>query len=168
MKQMTDRFLREAFAGESQAHMKYKNFAKVAAKEGKKNVARLFEAISFAEQVHASSHLQVLGDVKGTADNLQAAFNGETFEIDEMYPAYMATGELQHEKQAVASMKRAEAAERDHQKLYKEAKEAVDAGKDMSDAKIHVCEICGHTHVGEHAPDKCPLCGAGKDKFKAF
>ncbi len=31
--------------------------------------------------------------------------------------------------------------------------------------KKFVCTICGYIHEGETAPEKCPQCGAGKDKF---
>ena len=43
--------------------------------------------------------------------------------------------------------------------------QALEAGKDLSPASIYVCDVCGHTAVGE-APDKCPVCGAAKSKFK--
>jgi len=61
MKPMTEKSLREAFAGESQAHMKYLIFADLAEKDGKKDIARLFRAIAYAEQVHATNHFRVLG-----------------------------------------------------------------------------------------------------------
>ncbi|GAG08338.1 unnamed protein product, partial [marine sediment metagenome] len=56
MKKMTEENLKNAFAGESQAHMKYLAFADKAEKENFSNVARLFRANSFAEQVHATNH----------------------------------------------------------------------------------------------------------------
>ena len=65
MRDMTAANLRSAFGGESQAHMRYKIWADVAEKEGFCNVASLFEAVSFAEQIHATSHFSVLKDVKG-------------------------------------------------------------------------------------------------------
>ncbi|HOT75411.1 MAG TPA: rubrerythrin family protein [Candidatus Wallbacteria bacterium] len=167
MRQMTEKFLKDAFAGESQAHMKYLAFADKAKKEGKPNVAKLFEAIAYAEKVHATNHLKELGEIKSTVENLKAAFAGETFEIDEMYPAYKATAELQHEKGALRSMNYALEAEKMHQKAYLETAKVVDAGKDIDIKSVHVCEICGCTTENE-APDKCPICGAGKDKFKIF
>jgi len=167
MRQMTEKFLKDAFAGESQAHMKYMAFAQKARSEGKQNVAKLFEAIAFAEQVHATNHLRELGEIKGTSENLMAAFGGETFEIDEMYPAYKAVAELQNEKGAIRSMNFALEAEKMHQKAYLEAKKTVDSGHDIDIESVHVCEICGCT-TENGAPDKCPICGAGKDKFKKF
>jgi len=58
MKKETEENLKNAFAGESQAHMKYMTFADKAEKEDLPNVARLFRANSFAEQVHAANHLR--------------------------------------------------------------------------------------------------------------
>lgn len=167
MRPMTENFLKEAFAGESQAHMKYLAFADKARKEGRPNVAKLFEAIAYAERVHATNHLKELGGIHSTVENLQAAFDGETFEIDEMYPAYNATAEMQKEKGAMRSIHYALEAEKMHQKAYLETKKVVDAGKDIEIESVHVCEICGCT-TENHAPDKCPICGAGKDKFKKF
>ena len=69
MRRMTEENMKAAFAGESQAHMKYLAFADKADKEDRPNVARLFRAASFAEQVHALAHLRVLAGVGATADN---------------------------------------------------------------------------------------------------
>jgi Rubrerythrin len=96
--------LREAFAGESQAHMKYLIFAEQAEKEGLHDVARLFRAISFAEQVHATNHFKALMELKNTSENLQSAWGGENFEVEEMYPAYNAIASLQDEKDAIRSI----------------------------------------------------------------
>ena len=60
MHAMTKENLEAAFAGESQAHMKYLIFANQAEKDGFPNVARLFRANAYAEQVHATSHFKVL------------------------------------------------------------------------------------------------------------
>jgi rubrerythrin len=65
----------------------------------------------------------------------------------------------------VVSFRNANAVEKTHFDLYSKALETLNTGKDLSPASIYVCDICGHTHVGE-APDKCPVCGAPKAKFK--
>lgn len=167
MKEMTKSNLSAAFAGESQAHMKYLVFAQVAEREGLVNVARLFRAASFAEQMHAAAHLRALGNVGNTVENLEAAIKGETFEVDEMYPAYMAAAQAQAEQGAKASMERALAAEKIHAQLYTRAKEAVVAKQDVTLPAIHVCEVCGWTVEGD-APDRCPLCGAPASRFRKF
>ncbi|HOB51140.1 MAG TPA: rubrerythrin family protein [Acidobacteriota bacterium] len=168
MKKMTEENLKAAFAGESQAHMKYLAFSRKAEAEGKPNVARLFAAASYAEQVHATAHLRVLKGVGGTADNLGAAMAGEAFEVEEMYPAYIAAADAQEEKAAKTAFHRAMDAEVVHHQLYSRAKQAVEAGRDAEIGPVWVCEACGHTVEGTEPPDQCPLCQARKDKYVRF
>jgi rubrerythrin len=167
MKKMTEKNLRDAFAGESQAHMRYLIFAKKADDEDKPNVARLFRAIAFAEQVHAANHLKTLGDVGSSEDNLQAAIDGENFEVEEMYPAYDAVAKLQDEKGAIRSVHYAIEAEKIHAAMYTEARQTVKEGKDIDLGDMYICPICGYTAEGE-APDTCPVCGVSKQKFIKF
>ncbi len=167
MKKMTEEHLKNAYAGESQAHMKYLAFADAAEKEKFSNVARLFRANSYAEQVHATNHLRTLNGIGKTAENLQAAGNGENFEVEEMYPAYIKVAEDQGEKMAGTMFVWAMAAEKVHAGLYQRAKEVVDKGKDIGYFPVHVCSNCGFTMEGE-APDKCPVCGASKQVFVKF
>jgi rubrerythrin len=167
MQEMTEANLKEAFAGESQAHMKYTIFADRAEREGYPEVARLFRAIAFAERVHAASHLRVLGGIGDTAANLEAAFSGENYETTEMYPAFASVAELQGDKGAMRTIRYALEAEKIHEAMYTQAKESVMAGKDIESAPVFVCPVCGHTVIGE-APDKCPICGAPKAKFQQF
>jgi len=167
MKKMTEKNLSDAFAGESQAHMKYLAFADKAEQEGHKDIARLFRAIAYAEQVHATNHLKELGGVKSTEENLQAAREGENFEIEEMYPAYKAVAELQKENGALRSINFALSAEKLHRELYDNAKKELAEKKEVKLDKIYICPVCGYTVVGE-APEKCPVCGAPKEMFKEF
>jgi len=167
MKPETEENLKAAFAGESQAHMRYLNFAERARKDGFPNVARLFEAASFAEQCHASNHLRALRGVGETADNLETAFVGEDYEIREMYPPFIATAKEQGEKQAQTSMHYALESEKMHREFYQRAKDAVGTKQDLKVGAISVCGKCGYTAEGE-PPDKCPVCGAPKEMFRAF
>jgi rubrerythrin len=167
MHQMTQENTKAAFAGESQAHMKYLNFAEKAAQEGKENVARLFRAASFAEQVHATGHLKVLEGIGSTSENLATAMAGENFEVEEMYPAYIAVAEKQGEDKAQKSFQYAIEAEKVHFDLYQKSKQAVDAGEDVALGDLWVCPYCGYTMEGE-APDRCPVCRALKKTFVKF
>ena len=164
MHKMTQANLEAAFAGESQAHMKYLAFADKAEQEGLPNVARLFRAIAMAERIHATNHLKTLGHVGKTAENLQAAIDGETFEVDQMYPAYIAVAEAQEEKRARRSMDWAMEAEKVHAEMYQQARKAVLAGNDAEVGDIYVCDACGWTVEG-HPPDKCPICGVSHERF---
>ena len=167
MKKMTEKSLQDAFGGESMAHMKYLAFSEIAEKEGYPNVARLFKAISYAEQVHATNHARNLGVLNKTSDNLASAIEGETYEVEEMYPAFDAIARLQGEKGAEKSIYYAIEAEKIHAGLYKDTKAEVDKGKDIDIPEVYICPVCGYTHIGD-PPERCPVCGAPKDKFEKF
>jgi rubrerythrin len=167
MKKMTEKALSEAFAGESMAHMKYLIFAEVAEREGFPNIARLFKATAYAEQAHASHHARLLGLIKQTSENLETGIQGETYEVDEMYPVFLSTAVMQQEKNAEQAINYALAAEKIHIGFYKQAKENVNNGKDIAIDDIYICPVCGFTHIGA-PPEKCPVCNALKNKFRKF
>ncbi len=167
MRRMTQENLESAFAGESRAHLRYLIFAEKAEDEGFPNLARLFRALAFSEQIHATNHFKALGRLGNSSQNLEAAIAGETLEVEEMYPAYIEVAKLQGEANAQRSMERAMEAEKVHADLYRRAKMAADQGKDVDLGPICVCSKCGWTVEGE-APDRCPLCGAPKEAFKCF
>lgn len=160
----TQENLQDAFAGESQANRKYLAFAKQADKDGFYQIAKLFRAAAEAETIHAHAHLRAMGVVKSTAENLQAAVDGETFEFENMYPPYVEQAEGESNHAAAASFRNALAVERIHANLYAEALSKAKAGEDMATAKIMVCPVCGNTVLGD-APDKCPVCGVPGEKF---
>ena len=167
MHKMTEQNLRSAFAGESQAHMRYLIFAEAAEKERKSNIARLFKAIAYAEEVHAANHLKALGGIEETKGNLETAVGGETFEVEEMYPVYNIAAKLQNEKEAERSTHYALEAEKIHVGMYKKAKEAAKEGKDLDLKDVYICPVCGYTVEGE-VPEYCPVCGAKREVFKKF
>ena len=156
--------LKEAFAGESQANRKYLAFAKKAQEEGYPQVARLFRAAADAETVHAHAHLRVMKGINSTQENLQAAIDGEGHEFKQMYPGFVAEAEKEGNKPAFYSFQNALVVEEIHHGLYTEALESVKSDSDMPETKIFVCQVCGNTVRGQ-APDKCPVCGAVKEKF---
>jgi len=158
--------LKVAFAGESQANRKYLAFAKKAESDGYPHVAKLFRAAAEAETVHAHAHLRVMGGVKTTTENLEAAIEGEGFESTQMYPGYIAEAEKEGNKAALITFKNANAVEKVHHALYSEALKTLKHGKDLPAGEIYVCDVCGMTVVGE-APDKCPVCGAKRERFFA-
>lgn len=178
---MTSDFLHSAYGGESMAHMRYLIWGDTAEKEGFPNVARLFRAVAFAEQVHAANHFREIGGLSAdatvtagavfgpgkTADNLQGAINGELHEVEQMYPVYLNAAELQQEAGAQRSFHFALEAEKIHAVLFRQALDAVAAGRDLELEAIYVCPVCGHT-VLNAAPDKCPVCGAKKEQYHKF
>jgi rubrerythrin len=158
--------LEAAFAGESQASRKYTFFAEKAEKEGHTRIARLFRAAAYAETVHARNHLNVLGEIKSTGENLMAAIDGENHEFTEMYPSFIKQAEDEGNKKAVNSFNMANQVEQIHHGLYQHALNDLTSGKSTELKPLYVCEVCGNTVEGE-APDKCPVCGAPGKMFKS-
>ena len=158
----TQKHLMDAFAGESQANRKYLAFAKKAEAEGYKQIAKLFRAAAEAETVHAHNHLREAGGVKGTAENLEEAINGETFEFQKMYPGMIEDAKTEGLQGAMKSFVYANEVEKIHAELYKKALAAIGKNPDVD---YYVCQICGNTVEGE-APDECPVCSAKKQAFK--
>lgn len=157
----SEKNLKEAFAGESQANRKYLAFAKQADKEGLHQVAKLFRAAAEAETVHAHTHLQVLKGVGSTADNLKAAVEGETFEFESMYPKMIEQAIAEGNKQAERTFRYANEVEKIHAALYQKAL-ADPAG--LKETEYYICSVCGYT-CEDHAPDKCPVCNAVAKAF---
>ena len=154
--------LKEAFAGESQAFQKYTAFAAKAERDGFGNIARLFRLTAQAEQIHAAGHFKALEGVGSTADNLQVAIEGETFETENMYPPMLEQAESEGHK-AKRMFKYAVEAEDVHAELYGQALEAVKSGKDL-DTDFFLCPVCGHIEFGQ-APEKCPICNTKGSKY---
>jgi rubrerythrin len=161
----TEEGLKAAFAGESQANRKYLAFAEKADKEGFPQVAKVFRAAAAAETVHAHNHLRVLGGIKSTKENIQAAIEGEHYEFTKMYPEFLETAKNENNKDAERTFNYANEVEKVHHKLYAAALEAVENSKDLDKIDIYICPVCGYTHEGK-PPDNCPVCGAVKKVFK--
>ena len=85
---ITIKNLESALAGESQAHIKYRYFAKIAREEGFEDIARHFEHTADQELKHAWGHLELLIGKPTTAECLQKAIDGETYEFTTMYPEF--------------------------------------------------------------------------------
>lgn len=159
----TEDNLKQAFAGESRANMKYLAFGKKAEQEGFRNVARLFRTAAQAETIHAQGHLAAMDGVGTTADNLRTAVTGETYEYTKMYPPMVeqAAADNPRAKRMFDYALKAEAA---HAKLYQMALKAIQQGKDLSEVDIYLCPVCGNIEIGQ-APDVCPICGTKGERF---
>jgi rubrerythrin len=155
--------LKEAFAGESQANQKYRAFAKKAERDGFPTIARLFRTAAEAERIHAEGHLAAMEQVGSTLENLQAAFDGETYEYREMYPPMLDTAASDGHK-AKRMFGYALDAEEVHAKLYALAIDAVKQGKDLTDVDFYLCPVCGYIEMGKPTED-CPVCKTKADKF---
>ena len=159
----TENNLKAAFAGESQANRKYLAFAKKAEEEGFANIARLFRTAAEAETIHALGHFNALDGVGSTADNLKAAIAGETYESVEMYPPMLQQAEAENHK-AKRMFTLAAKAEAVHARLYQQALDSLSQGKDLAEANIYLCPVCGHIEFGQ-PPSACPICGTRGERF---
>jgi rubrerythrin len=155
--------LKEAFAGESQAYQKYQAYAAKAKRDGLPNIARLFMTTAEAERIHAEGHLKSMDGIGSTADNLQDAIDGETYEYTSMYPPMLKQAEADNHK-AKRMFGFAVEAEAVHARLYRQALEAVEKGEDLPDDEIYLCPVCGHIELGQPT-EPCPICQA---KPKAY
>jgi rubrerythrin len=160
----TEQFLKEAFAGESQANRKYLAFAAKADQDGFPQVARLFLAAAEAETVHAHNHLRALNGIRSTRENLMEAVAGETHEFKEMYPEMIEAAKAEAHKAAERSFSFANAVEKVHAELYQKLLDELDS-KTTENYSYYVCPVCGYT-AERGAPDTCPVCGTMASAFK--
>ena len=160
----TQENLAVAFAGESQANRKYLAFARQADKEGYAQVAKLFRAAAEAETLHALAHFANMGGVGTTLENLKAAVSGETYEFTEMYPPMVEQAKGEGHR-ARTMLGWANAAEKVHARLFAQALEAMQAGKDLDQMEVYLCPVCGDFEFGLPT-EKCPICGAPASKFQ--
>jgi rubrerythrin len=175
--------LKAAYNGESTASAKYAAFAERAKAEGFDTVAVMFQATSKAEAIHAGNHLKVLEKlgqkisgpqlgsytVMSTAENLTDAIKGETYELETMYPGFIALAEKEKSKDAVKSFTWALDTEKKHQVFYKTALAAITGGGEKSlPAKWFVCPVCGNTYDAGSVTAKCDFCMTPKGKFLEF
>lgn len=180
VKPMTETNLISAFAGESQAHMRYLVYADRAEKKGYPNIARLFTAVAYSEKVHAGNHyrnIQRKGEAstfsgalfgsRSVEEDLQNGIDGEHFEVDEMYPAYMEVAKAQEEHAAEISFRFAWEAEKTHAAFFERAMDAVRNERDLDLGQVGVCEVCGYT-VESEPPERCPICKAKRERFRVF
>ena len=159
----TTQNLKDAFAGESQAHQKYRAFAKKADQDGMPNIARLFRTAAEAERIHAEAHFRNSGGVLSTGENLRAAIEGETYESTTMYPPMLQQAQADNHR-SKTMFEFAMKAEAVHAQLYQRALEAVAQGKDLAEVGFYLCPVCGHIEFGA-PPALCPICGAKTDRF---
>lgn len=161
-KSKTDENLKTTYVGESKAIVRNRLFAEVADSEGYEQIGRLFRAVSEAECVHAKNALELLGEMKGTEENLRRAFENEIRAKNEYYPAFIRDAEEEENGKASLMFSRARDVEERHGQLYRSALDSL-VNEDL--IVYHVCQVCGYV-AENHVPDNCPICMAKKEFFK--
>lgn len=161
----TEKNLREAFAGESQANRRYLFFAEKAAKEGFPQAARLFRAAAEAETIHAYNHFNAMTGIGSSIDNMSAAVIGEHQEFTRMYPVMIDQAIEEQSQRAERSFEYANAVEKIHYDLFQGVLKAVKEKQPLKDEPYYVCPVCGNTVPGA-APDRCPICNTPGNRWK--
>ena len=164
----TEKNLREAFSGESQARNKYTYFASKAKKDGFEQIADLFLKTADNEKEHAKMWFKELNGIGSTAENLVSAADGENYEWTDMYEGFAKTAEAEGFPELAAKFRMVAAIERKHEERYRALLHNVEAQQVFakSEVKVWECRNCGHIMVGEKAPEICPVCAHPQAYFE--
>ena len=176
--QKTIENLTAAYRGETNANHRYTLSAEKADAEGYPQVALLFRAAAQAEAIHRELHRSAIIALGGnvvsfpldgvkvgtTAENLEAAIKGESYERDSMYPRFLTQARLDNATHAIRSLTFASTAEAEHAKLYQVALNEL--GRN-SKTDYYVCSVCGYTTTSLPAKN-CPSCHNSSEKFTKF
>ena len=164
----TEQNLLAAFAGESQARNKYTYFASKAKKDGFEQIAELFLKTADNEKEHAKMWFKELSGIGTTAENLEAAADGENYEGTDMYEGFAKTAEEEGFTALAAKFRMVAAIERRHEERYRALLRNVELQQvfEKSEVKIWECRNCGHIVVGTKAPDVCPTCNHPQSYFE--
>lgn len=169
----TEQNLLKAFAGESQARMRYDYFAKQAKKEGLEQIAAIFEETSLNEKEHAKRFFKFLeggmveitaaypaGIIGTTMENLKAAAEGENEEWTELYPTFADIADEEGFKAVAVAFRMIAEVEKAHESRYLKLYSNLEDGKvfEREGTIVWKCRNCGYLHEGKKAPKTCPAC----------
>lgn len=177
----TEKNLLRAFAGESQARMRYTYFAGQAKKDGYEQIAAVFTETADQEKEHAKRFFKFLeggmlhidgmfpaGIIGTTEQNLQEAANGEHEEWSDLYPAWADIAEKEGFPAIAVVFRKIATVEAEHEKRYRKLlKHIEDNDVFKRDEPIHwQCRNCGYVHEGKEAPEMCPACAHPQAHFE--
>lgn len=164
----TEKNLKAAFAGESQARNKYTYFAKVARKQGYHYIAKIFEESAQNEMQHAKNELKLLGGIGDTKTNLKEAIEGEMHETITMYPTFAKEAEEEGNHEAARLFNEIAKIEKQHGERYKKLLELVENQTVYKREKPirWKCSVCGYIHEGVEPPPICPSCQHSREHYE--
>ena len=164
----TEQNLWTAFAGESQARNKYTYFASKAKKDGYVQISKIFEETAANEKEHAEIWFKLLGGIGTTAENLEAAAQGENYEWTDMYAKFAKEAREEGFDHIAQLFDGVAAIEKEHEERYRKLLANVEGGLVFSrdGDMIWQCSNCGHIHVGKQAPEVCPVCAHPRAYFE--
>ncbi len=168
----TEKNLQAAFAGESQANMKYTYYASKAKKDGYVQISNVFAETAGNEKEHAELWFKALhgGAVPSTPENLLDAATGENFEWTEMYKEMAKTAYEEGFDEIAKQMEGVAAIEKRHEERYRKLKENIDNQQVFArqEEQVWICTNCGHIHIGTSAPGECPVCKHPRAYFEIY
>ena len=164
----TEKNLKTAFSGESEARNKYTFFASVAKKEGYEQISALFQKTADNEKEHAKMWFKELNGIGDTAQNLAAAAEGENYEWTDMYAGFAETAEKEGFPELAAKFRLVAEIEKHHEERYRALLKNVETAKVFEKSEVNVweCRNCGHIVVGAAAPEICPTCAHPQSYFE--
>lgn len=164
----TEKNLRTAFSGESEARNKYTFFASQAKKDGFEQIAALFLKTADNEKEHAKLWFRELNGIGTTAENLVSAAEGEHYEWSDMYDEFAKTAEKEGFTKLAAKFRLVAAVEKFHEERYRALLHNVETAQvfEKSEVKIWECRNCGHLAIGTKAPPVCPTCNHPRSYFE--
>lgn len=177
----TEQNLLKAFAGESQARMRYNYFSKAAKKEGLEQISAIFEETAMNEKSHAKSFFKFLeggmveitasypaGKIGTTMENLKASAEGENEEWTELYPEFARIAEEEGYKEVALAFKMIAKVEKAHEARYRKLYDNLENGKvfEKEDKVVWKCRNCGFLHESKKALKMCPACNHPQSYFE--
>ncbi len=166
----TEKNLMEAYAGESQARVKYGYFAKQAKKEGYVQISKIFKETSKNEREHAKLWFKALhgGSIPSTAEALKIAAEGEHYETTDMYVRMAKEAREEGFDEIARLFEGVGKVEAHHEARYRELLKKLEAGEifKSTEGEEWICQNCGAIIKHKDAPEKCPVCAHPKAYFK--
>ncbi len=158
----TEKNLEAAFAGESMARNKYTYYASQAKKEGYEQIADIFLETADNEKEHAKLWFKALhgNRVPKTIENLKDAAAGENYEWTSMYAEFAKVAKEEGFDEIAKLFEAVGGIEKHHEERYQDLLKNIEGGVVFKKDKVVMwkCRNCGYIHVGETAPECCPVC----------
>ncbi len=167
----TEQNLMTAFAGESQAHVKYTYYQNRAKKDGYVQISKYFEETARNEREHAKIWFKLLHDGIGeTALNLEDAAAGEHYEWTDMYANFAKVAKEEGFDKIAYLFEGVGKIEKGHEERYLALLDNIKTGKvfKREGEVVWICDNCGHVHYGKEAPKLCPICAHDQAHFELY
>ena len=159
-----------AFAGESQARVKYEYYQSKANNEGYVQISDYFGETSHNEKEHAKIWFKLLHDgaVPSTTANLKDAAGGENYEWTDMYAGFAKTAREEGFDKIATLFDGVGRIEKEHEERYLKLLGNIEQGEvfERETEETWICSNCGHVHHGKKAPEVCPICAHPQAHFK--